>query len=61
VVPDEDGGDGNGDDDPDTTPPSNETVHVSFTKRVPSTSVRLLDTDAHPEPRSGFLKRQFTA
>lgn len=55
VVPDTDG-----DDDPSTTPPSNETAHVSFIKRAP-TSVRLLDTSAHPEQRSGFSKRQFTA
>ncbi|KAJ5234581.1 uncharacterized protein N7469_003749 [Penicillium citrinum] len=59
VVPDKDG-DGNGDDPPNTTPPSNETAHVSFTKRGP-TSVRLLDTNAYPEQRSGFFKRQFTS
>ncbi|KAJ5287041.1 hypothetical protein N7478_002727 [Penicillium angulare] len=45
-------------DDPDTTPPSNETARIS-TKANPS--LRLLDHDAQPELRPVKFKRQFTA
>lgn len=44
----------------ETTPPSNETARISFTRRT-TPVVRLTDTDAHPEHRSGLSQRQFTA
>lgn len=57
VIPD----DGSPDpDDPDTASPSNETAHISSTKRD-TPSVRLADLDARPARRSGVSQRQFTA
>lgn len=57
VIPDDESDDP---DDPDTGSPSNETAHISFTKRN-TPSVRLADLDARPERRSGVSRRQFTA
>ncbi|KAJ5668902.1 hypothetical protein N7462_009972 [Penicillium macrosclerotiorum] len=56
VVPDDETHDPN---DPNITPPSNETAHISFTKRT--TPDLLAGSDAGKERRSGVFQRQFTA
>ncbi|KAJ5178830.1 hypothetical protein N7492_002040 [Penicillium capsulatum] len=56
VVPDDDSQPPN---DPNPTPPSNETARISSVKKTPT--LPLADANAHPEHRSGVSPRQFTA
>ena len=57
VVPDND--DNHGPNDPDPTPPSNETARISIQRKT--AALPLAESDAHPEQRSGVSPRQFTA
>ncbi|KAJ5591676.1 uncharacterized protein N7459_002045 [Penicillium hispanicum] len=54
VIPDDDG------DDPDTTPPSNDTARITFATRT-TPLLRLAGPDVHHGQRSGLSQRQFTA